>query len=478
MVWIGSDIAIYSARESESIEAIHQGFNRGCDPTGRDWFLVTGHGGFQNLTAKLPLTDVMPIAVDDAKIYFRKGQHLVAVDKAGGQTAVALPHLEIMDIAPKLVGAANGSGTLGGGSHPSARIYVTGIGADQKYLIEYDVTQQQQKLIATLNRTQTPISISASGNAVIWHSATGYAASYGLMKHGNNADPAKEGILIRLNDRLASLPRPEPKLIPFVGPDGSNYTACLLLPTKMRKRRATIVDVYPFSRSGCSDRHVSWTNPALYTSEGHAWLSISPWQGVLSPTTGRYTDYRDWIFPAIEQAAEMGYIDAEQLVLFGSSQGSFIALNLLQQTNRFQAAIISHGAANFATLWANASFITNTLYGTTWPPISDMARFGDPHNVVWIGGDPWQKADRYIGISPLYSADKINTPILFVNTDLDSFSTSHFSELHVALYRQNKPSNLVTYLGESHGLESPANISDAFNRTVGWIERFITGPQL
>ena len=86
--------------------------------------------------------------------------------------------------------------------------------------------------------------------------------------------------------------------------------------------------------------------------------------------------------------------------------------------------------------------------------------------------------DRYIRNSPITYADRVSTPLMIVQGDLDYVPIQQGEEFFTALYRQNKPADFVRYWGEGHIIESPANITDLWNRIYGWLDRYLnSSPQ-
>ena len=90
-----------------------------------------------------------------------------------------------------------------------------------------------------------------------------------------------------------------------------------------------------------------------------------------------------------------------------------------------------------------------------------------------MGSPPWADLQRYIRNSPLTYADRIETPLLIIQGDLDFVPIQQGEEMFTALYRQNKRAEFVRYWGEDHLLSSPANIRDMWNRIYLWLDTFV-----
>ena len=90
---------------------------------------------------------------------------------------------------------------------------------------------------------------------------------------------------------------------------------------------------------------------------------------------------------------------------------------------------------------------------------------------VHMGGPPWTDMGRYIRNSPVFAVDRVATPILIVQGDLDYVAIQQGEEFFASLYRQRKRAQFVRYWGEGHTIESPANVRDLWQRIFAWLEQ-------
>ena len=86
---------------------------------------------------------------------------------------------------------------------------------------------------------------------------------------------------------------------------------------------------------------------------------------------------------------------------------------------------------------------------------------------------PRKDSERYLRNSPLSYADRIETPLLIMQGDMDSVAMQQGEQMFTALYRQNKRASFVRYWGEGHVLEGPANIRDMWQRIYKWFDQFL-----
>ena len=102
------------------------------------------------------------------------------------------------------------------------------------------------------------------------------------------------------------------------------------------------------------------------------------------------------------------------------------------------AASISHaGISNLTSYWG---------YGWWGYGYKGIATRGN-----W----PWNNRELYVGQSPVYSADKVTTPILLVHGDADTnvpVNESH--QMYTALKLLNQDVELIEFLGDDHHINS------------------------
>jgi dipeptidyl aminopeptidase/acylaminoacyl peptidase len=179
--------------------------------------------------------------------------------------------------------------------------------------------------------------------------------------------------------------------------------------------------------------------------------------------------WADVVLPALDALVEQGYADPDRIALHGASQGSWSALSLVTQTNRFTAAIAAFGLSDFISgygTWGNFRM---------WPDDFGVnAQIGryEAGGYPDMRGAPWDKPDAYVKASPLFAVRRINTPLMLIHTDQDGFPMDQFEEMFTALTRLRKEAQYVRYWGEGHGLSSPANIRDQWARIFSWYDKW------
>jgi dipeptidyl aminopeptidase/acylaminoacyl peptidase len=93
-----------------------------------------------------------------------------------------------------------------------------------------------------------------------------------------------------------------------------------------------------------------------------------------------------------------------------------------------------------------------------------------------IGYTLWQRPDLYIKNSPLFRADKVNTPLLITHNDADgSVPWYQGIEYFTALRRLGKKVWMLQYNGEDHNLVERRNRKDLSVRLGQYFDHFLKG---
>lgn len=156
------------------------------------------------------------------------------------------------------------------------------------------------------------------------------------------------------------------------------------------------------------------------------------------------------VVSAAKYLSKMPWVDSTRMALQGQSWGGYQVAYLVTKTNIFRAA------------WAGApvSNMTSAYGGIRWGTGLNR-QFQYEKTQSRIGATLWQRPDLYIKNSPLFAADKINTPLVMMNNDADGAVPWYQGiEFFTALRRLNKKVWLLEYNGEDHNLVERKNRKD------------------
>jgi dipeptidyl aminopeptidase/acylaminoacyl peptidase len=136
---------------------------------------------------------------------------------------------------------------------------------------------------------------------------------------------------------------------------------------------------------------------------------------------------------------------------------------MVTRTNLFAAAEAGAPVANMVSAYG----------GIRWG--TGMSRmFQYERTQSRIGGSLWDKPLRFIENSPIFTADKIETPMLMMHNDEDTaVPWEQGIEFFVALRRLGKPVWLLNYNGEPHGLRKTQNQKDWATRMQQFFDHYL-----
>src|SRR5947207_335345 len=96
----------------------------------------------------------------------------------------------------------------------------------------------------------------------------------------------------------------------------------------------------------------------------------------------------------------------------------------------------------------------------TWP-VRGVYQFAMP---------PWLARDQYLLNSPISHVDKVETPVMLIQGNLDFVPIEQGEEYFTALYRQGKRAEFVRYVGEWHTISNRENVLDLWKRIKEWLK--------
>ena len=171
----------------------------------------------------------------------------------------------------------------------------------------------------------------------------------------------------------------------------------------------------------------------------------------------------DSVIPGVEHVVSEGYIDEARIGMQGHSWGGYQTAYLVTKTDMFACAESGAPVSN----------MTSAYGGIRWG--SGMSRmFQYEKTQSRIGATLWEDREKYILNSPVFQADKINTPLLILHNDQDGAVPWYQGiELFVALRRLERPCWLMNYNGEPHWVMKPENRIDFAKRMQQFFDHYL-----
>lgn len=105
--------------------------------------------------------------------------------------------------------------------------------------------------------------------------------------------------------------------------------------------------------------------------------------------------------------------------------------------------------------------------------IVDFQFVGPPLNAYLEGATPQTAAAEYVRDSPLYNAGRITTPTLIFHGTDDFQPIELMQTLHDQIEANGAPVQLLTFLGEGHGLAAPSSQLAAAEAQLLWFRQYL-----
>jgi dienelactone hydrolase len=173
----------------------------------------------------------------------------------------------------------------------------------------------------------------------------------------------------------------------------------------------------------------------------------------------------DCVVPGVQSIIAKGFIDRDRIGVQGHSWGGYQIAHLVTKTDIFAAAEAGAPVVN----------MTSAYGGIRWQSgLSRMMQYERTQSR--IGGTLWDKLPLYMENSPLFSAPRVNTPLLMLHNDADGAVPWYQGiEYFVALRRLQKPVWMLNYNGEAHGLRQYPNQKDWQLRMQQFYDHYLLG---
>jgi len=248
--------------------------------------------------------------------------------------------------------------------------------------------------------------------------------------------------------------------------DGNRLQGILYKPEGFDPEKQYPMMVYFYER--LSDRLHSYVTPAPGSSSINTSFYVSRGYIVFQPDIPYREGYPgqsavNAILPGVTSLIEAGFVDPDRIGVQGHSWGGYQSAFLITVTDMFAACESGAPVSN----------MTSAYGGIRWG--SGLVRqFQYEQTQSRIGGTLWERPTQYIENSPLFRADKINTPLLILHNDEDGAVPWYQGiELFAAMRRLGKPAWMFNYNGEAHGLRQEHNRKDWTIRMQQFFDHYL-----
>ncbi len=170
-------------------------------------------------------------------------------------------------------------------------------------------------------------------------------------------------------------------------------------------------------------------------------------------------DFRD-LTAVLDSVIARGYVDDKRLGVGGGSGGGLLTSWIVGHTTRFAAALVERPVVNWIT----------------------EATVADIHSYVatrWFRDYPWRDPNDYIARSPIFFVDKVETPVLVIQSEQDYRTPfDQGIQFYTALRMLGKPAKLALFPTSSHGLSRngpPAQRVERLKIILDWFQTKLEG---
>lgn len=154
--------------------------------------------------------------------------------------------------------------------------------------------------------------------------------------------------------------------------------------------------------------------------------------------------------------AEHPYVNDKKVGCLGASYGGFMTMYLQTVTDIFAAAMAHAGISNPASYWG---------YGY----------WGYSYNTICAANSyPWNNPQLMSGDSPLFNADKVHTPILFLHGGADTnVPIAESIQMYNALKILGRECAFVTVEGQNHHILDYSKQTKWVNTYYAWFAKYL-----
>ncbi len=250
--------------------------------------------------------------------------------------------------------------------------------------------------------------------------------------------------------------------------DGQKLQGLLVKPDDFDpyKKYPLIVNFYERSTDGlyrhrAPDFHRSTINYAFYVSRGYLIFNPDVPYRIGYPGESAYNA----VVSGVSNLVKEGFVDEANMALQGHSWGGYQIAYLLTKTDMFKCAESGAPVVNMISAYG----------GIRWG--SGYSRmFQYEHTQSRIGGTLWEYPLRYLENSPIFTLDKINTPVLILHNDKDGAVPWYQGiEFFVGMRRLGKPAWMLNYNDEPHWPLKLQNRKDFNKRLQQFFDHYLKG---
>ena len=205
-------------------------------------------------------------------------------------------------------------------------------------------------------------------------------------------------------------------------------------------------------------------SPQYYAAQGYVFYVINPSgaAGFGQEFASRHVNtagqgVAEDILEGVERfCKDHPFVDTKHIGCFSASYGGFMTQLLLTKSDMFAAGISHAGISDHTSYWGEG------YWGYSYSEVSMANSY------------PWTHKDLYVDNSPLYMADKIRTPLLFLHGSADTnVPIGESIQMFTALKLLGNDTAFVVVDGENHGIREYAKRRQWLRTISAWFAKYL-----
>ncbi|MDH8701120.1 dipeptidyl aminopeptidase/acylaminoacyl peptidase [Dysgonomonadaceae bacterium PH5-43] len=153
---------------------------------------------------------------------------------------------------------------------------------------------------------------------------------------------------------------------------------------------------------------------------------------------------------------EHPFVDSSKIGCIGASYGGFMTQYLQTQTDLFAAAVSHAGISSITSYWGEG------YWGYAYSSAASANSY------------PWNNPDLYVKQSPLFNADKINTPLLLLHGMVDTnVPIGESIQMFNALKILGKEVEFIKVADENHGISNYKRRLEWHKTIYAWFAKWL-----
>ncbi len=343
------------------------------------------------------------------------------------------------------------------------QIYFTVQDRDRENVYSYNPKTRKYTKLNLNEDVIKNIDLASNSN---WATYTGLSTSNSTRSYIVNLKNGKSELISNpFNERLSNITLGEVKDWSFKSSFGDEIEGRYYLPPNFNPNKKYPLIVYYYGGTSPTQRVFESTYPLhVYAAQDYIVYTLQP-----SGTTGFGQEFsarhvNAWGIKTADEiiegtrafVASHSFVDGDHIGCIGASYGGFMTQYLQTQTDLFAAAVSHAGISNITSYWGEG------YWGYTYSSGASA------------GSYPWNNQELYINQSPLFHADKINTPLLLLHGTADTnVPIGESIQMYTALKLLNKEVEFIQVEGENHGIYDYEKRISWNNSIYAWFAKWL-----